>query len=1207
MKTLFLRLLILSLFFISTLSNAQSWTNLYPGSGSINGITDTADGNIIIQSSDGSISKILPSNGNISWTTKVSSNYTEASYTFQSLARVNDRILAVRHGSLVLLDDAGNILLRREYTPLPTTALPSITVCRVKAIDGFFYVLGGLTYPNLPSPPTSGGYSTSTSFIQKISYDGSVIWSKMSKFSFGGPTGIVIKGVHPMYTDVEKLSSGELIASITKPSLPPSEMSVILIDDTTGQEISEKIIYDNSGMLGYNVIATDLSIDLIGNTEVLTVVGSSLIGNGIGQHKTFRVSAFLSNDTVINSSVFTSSQGTPYITYFDVTNTVRYGGFLIDSNYNAKLFANINGEDVVFDETYVNHSLGSTFSFKKIGSNVFFRSGNDFYLGTAKLTPNGIDVIPQLIKKDVGSLFSEITCVTDLNWVNQSISAPYFDNIPIDYINPDLPSMETSYVALPGAIKTTDCCSNFSIDILGNTALCGSGVLTLTASVNSSNNNYSWSGNGVFQNTTNPDTIEVHFSDNTLGYYEFCVEITTSDGCISNECVTVQIIGPIYHTLPSQVCSSDPCVDFLTTGANSGEFTVNGSGVSSYISGPIKYYEFCPSGLSSGIYDIEIINNISGCTTIASIEVIDGIWAKSTSNSFSGDEGVDLDSDANGNVYSLGNFIYETNFENFSLTSLGVGDNNMLLSKIGECGAIDWIATSIEGDQEAVKIDINENLELIYVTGNYNEITTFSPAKLPDGTLACTYNGNNFLETIYESGVYVVIYNFDGCLIDLIEYPNTTNSEFHAQAISSYELDTNSISNRYYLMLRETPLNAGGIDYLRLKAITPNYILGTTIYSEVENWTQSFSSSNEVQVNDMVNHRNKIYFTGFFRRDLFSLGLGAPILYSSGSNPDAFIYGVKDNSVNAGYIFNKELYTDSTEQHYAKGNGITANQHGVFSTGSYKQSVNNPFDSGLFMPSFGINSNSKTAYVLALELNGQFKWLNNISSKNSKGKAITVTALGNVYISGSFRGENMYYQDISAQTSLPILNVSNGGHKFIVNWHADDAFNFSGEWANASTPSKQVNMSITATSDYTYTSGFYLDNMSMLNTTVSPLNSSGNGMNLYLWRYDALNGQSKNYKNLKKTIFNGNDITQKVTIHLYPNPVKDELMINSEQKLDNITIKIFDLMGNMVFMEKFESLTNSNIRLHKINTGLYLGIIEDSNGTLLKNFKIIKE
>ncbi len=74
---------------------------------------------------------------------------------------------------------------------------------------------------------------------------------------------------------------------------------------------------------------------------------------------------------------------------------------------------------------------------------------------------------------------------------------------------------------------------------------------------------------------------------------------------------------------------------------------------------------------------------------------------------------------------------------------------------------------------------------------------------------------------------------------------------------------------------------------------------------------------------------------------------------------------------------------------------------------------------------------------------------------------------------------------------------------------------------------------------------------------------------------------------------------------VFPNPAKDFTMLTIPSGLNNVTIRLFDLVGGIVCQKSFESPSTNKILLTAYHSGVYLAIIESKG--FRQTIKLIKE
>ncbi len=74
---------------------------------------------------------------------------------------------------------------------------------------------------------------------------------------------------------------------------------------------------------------------------------------------------------------------------------------------------------------------------------------------------------------------------------------------------------------------------------------------------------------------------------------------------------------------------------------------------------------------------------------------------------------------------------------------------------------------------------------------------------------------------------------------------------------------------------------------------------------------------------------------------------------------------------------------------------------------------------------------------------------------------------------------------------------------------------------------------------------------------------------------------------------------------VYPNPAKDFVTINMSQEQANVTIKVFDLTGNLIHLEELDRLTETRLDISEFKSGLFL--IQIHNEQMSSVARLVKE
>lgn len=81
-------------------------------------------------------------------------------------------------------------------------------------------------------------------------------------------------------------------------------------------------------------------------------------------------------------------------------------------------------------------------------------------------------------------------------------------------------------------------------------------------------------------------------------------------------------------------------------------------------------------------------------------------------------------------------------------------------------------------------------------------------------------------------------------------------------------------------------------------------------------------------------------------------------------------------------------------------------------------------------------------------------------------------------------------------------------------------------------------------------------------------------------------------------------VDEKLNFMILPNPTNSNLQIQNHTNYEG-KIKLFDMFGKLILIQNLKD-TIQNININNLNNGLYLLIIENENGKIIKSEKIIK-
>ena len=720
-------------------ASAQSWVNTYAGEGSITGIVEAQDGNVIIHGDDGTVSKVNPLDGSIVWTLGESVGTPAPNgHTYQSAARIGNQIMVVARDKWVLLDDAGataTVIQKGTWGDHPVSGVETTEIpCRVKAIDGAFYIVGG--YEIL-----GGTFIGTGGLIQRFNpgtTTGTVEWTRLPVAPTYGmsPTNVRSRN-RTFIPDILPLSGNRLLVSYG--FFPTASLYFIILDANTG-DILQRLQPDVSaiGTHGFSVT----SMEKLGAGDEVLMVGFQTPGTGVGL-KAFGIGYNFTTEEVMFANELTWSGGSIYPTTVRKEGSDMYlAGALVNSTSGAEtLFVGRVGENANLTDINGNVTFGDGPSGPHgVGGHCVAFIDGSYYVGGSSITLDE----PVLMRKAAGENFADLCCASEYTPDAAAFTIPPVT--PIDASGMAL--FHSSIDVIPsvgsGAVQNPDACFSPTVDFIGGpTVSCGFDPLFLDATQPGSSGpgyTYEWTSlsGGPFIGTSDPAIIEIPDLDQPDGFYSYEVTITTPGGCVRTAIGTVEVVEALTVTLPDFYClaTSTSCVDFFT--AATGTFTVTGPGVSSDGASPIETFTFCPDAAGAGTHTITIESFATTCGTIETVEVVASAYPRTTNGSGGDDESVDVEVDNYGNVYTGGNFRNFTNFEALTIANPSSTDPTMFLTKYDDCGDLKWVAHARGGKGITVrKTEIDHNRELVYVLGTTEGNAIFQSGIQEDGSPSC--------------------------------------------------------------------------------------------------------------------------------------------------------------------------------------------------------------------------------------------------------------------------------------------------------------------------------------------------------------------------------------------------------------------------------------------------------------------------------------
>jgi Secretion system C-terminal sorting domain/Beta-propeller repeat len=403
-------------------------------------------------------------------------------------------------------------------------------------------------------------------------------------------------------------------------------------------------------------------------------------------------------------------------------------------------------------------------------------------------------------------------------------------------------------------------------------------------------------------------------------------------------------------------------------------------------------------------------------------------WAQMPNSTVSGlgynDYGNGVTVDKNGNVYTVGEYIYQVDFDSSANTNLLTGGTtttkNTFITKYNKLGALVWAKSITSVTATCVANDADGN---IIIGGSFIGSKDFDPNPTQTFTLNANGYETSFLMKLDSNGILVWAENF--------------RPQFGLNIMTDLQVDKNGQIYCTGYMNGNVDFNpsAGIADTLWVRKISYTsdaYIAkvssnGAIIWAKGFGGTYTFgltSSYNKATVSKLaLDNLGAVIATGSFTTKIdFDPSTAFNNLYA-GSKEDIFI--VKLDS-NGNYAWAKN-YGNYSDYDYGRGIATDAN-NSVIATGIYTGIVDfDPSGTAFSLTSSGSGS-PDNAYILKLKPNGDFLWAKKLGvgdSYNGNSGAVKpvdafTDANGNIYTSGSFESSTSgaYRVDFNPSTAI---------------------------------------------------------------------------------------------------------------------------------------------------------------------------------------------
>ncbi len=586
------------------------------------------------------------------------------------------------------------------------------------------------------------------------------------------------------------------------------------------------------------------------------------------------------------------------------------------------------------------------------------------------------------------------------------------------------------------------------------------------------------------------------------------------------------------------------------------------------------------------------------------------VWAKNMGSN-SSDIGNSLAIDASGNVYSTGTFSGTADFDpgtgTFNLTS--VGNVDIFISKLDSNGNFVW-AKNIGGTSEdiaySVTIDASDN---VYTTGHFSGTADFDP-NLGVANLISAGGYDIFVSKLDSNGNFVWAKNMGGNSND-IGYSIVTDI-YNNVHFSGYFQGTSDFDPGLGVM---NLTSAGGYDIFISKLDSNGNLL----------WVKSMgANSSDYGLSLTLDISGNVYTTGFYLGTVdFNPGVGVFNLTSQGSQ-DIFISKL---DANGNFIWAKSMGGVSTDYGYA----ITLDaSENIYTTGDFRGTAD-------FDPGVGVFNLTGAGNVdIFVQKMSQCNISSGYSFVYNGNYSFTNTS------SGNFNQSHWSFGDGNTSTSInPNHTFSANGTFIVVLTVNDSVFNgncfdyfidtitVSGVVSPAQCAAGFVMYPDTSTgnitvvnsstgSNLTYLWNFGDGNTSTLQNPNHTYSTAGpfylcltvdDGNSCIDTYCDSIGSNGVVFKQtgftinvISPPIITGINNTEKIIseITIYPNPTSNQLIIDSEQKINEISI--IDITGKTL---KVYTTSLNSINVSDLPSGIYFIKLITNENTITK--KLIKE
>lgn len=488
------------------------------------------------------------------------------------------------------------------------------------------------------------------------------------------------------------------------------------------------------------------------------------------------------------------------------------------------------------------------------------------------------------------------------------------------------------------------------------------------------------------------------------------------------------------------------CADFGITKMVEGQSSDKFSAITKDNFGNIYYTGYIKGVAKFGSFTINTFGNKN--IFIAKIDKNGNfVWVKNVKGFAYNGEGTSINTLSNGEIVLGGNFFGRAQFDNFNLSSTGVGNRtDIFYALLDDNGNFKWVktikrATSDAGQYESnlvtIKVDKFDN---ILLAGNFK-----GNAKIEGNTFSSNSNSKDFfIASISKDNVVQWVEPFGGNYDDNITDLEIDNNN-HIVFSGSYNKSLTIGTTQLFSKSNTNSLNG--------------FIAKITNNREI-NWVNELGSSRLIVPNSIaINSKNQIYLTGIFN---VSTQLGNHTLPFSALGEDFFVSELSSEG-NWNWVYNSKKSNAVNETYIANAKYVEVDaEDNVFIAGTFLGFGNFGFQS----LRSSLNGEMYDAFISKLNKNNEFIWTiktnkepSYSSSISSEGTFLLPSEYGLLHC-GNFFGEVIFgginLTNTSSETKSYLSIISDEifrftkpiSQDFTINCGDELTLDLSTNWAN---------------------------------------------------------------------------------------------------------------------------------------------------------------